>query len=398
MADKINFLKLEKERASKRKLEKKVRYIPEECVSNILVRLPLQSLPKAMLVCKTWNETINADIFTREYLERTETGLICLVRRNPPSSEHKLQEKTNFFSVESELLRLQSMPVLHQPFVDPTSFPQLQFLEVRDFKVKTKEYNATCEGKIRACCAGLIIVDNKRKRGGLVALNPVTRKLLALPVGTITNNDRESYGLARCPSSNHFKLVHLFRNDLQRSECEILTVGEESWRTVDGPSFGLYAWYGYHPVFAIGAINWIPFRACGEYIISMTLDDEKFQKISLPKTTTSQDRIVEIRGQLGFVGREEGSCRFGVWCLKSLSGKSWAKQYTIPVKGIDDPIPLYFTRIGGEMMIFKHRDGGLYAYNFSSDSKVMQKLEMQSKFFSECLCYFPHVNCLLSWK
>ncbi|CAI9114801.1 OLC1v1015603C1 [Oldenlandia corymbosa var. corymbosa] len=404
----IHLLKLAEERASarkkledhKRKLEESlIPYIPNECISQILVRLPLESLTKTRLVCKAWYRIVKSPIFAKDYLERSESSLIFLVpvKRELyfPFFERKIPEKTNAFSVESKLFRLQSVPVLQQPSIDPTSLLHLHFMESRDGMVKTKEYNATCLGRIRACCGGFILVDNKMKRGGLIVLNPVTRELLALPVGTIFPPHCESYGLAYCPSNNQFKLVHLFRDELQYFGCEILTLGDKSWRMVDGPAFGLFGWCGYDPVVAIGAIHWVPFVDHSEYIVSMTANDEKFQQIFLPTGCRTSDRIVEIRGQLGFVCHEEESKQIDVWCLKGLSGEVWRKQYTIPVGGIRGLVPLYFTRISGEM-IFRCKFGHLYSYNCSLQS--MHKLEIQAEDISRNVCCFPHVNSLLSLK
>lgn len=407
MADKsLSLLTLVKQRASwKKELEEEKRrqyeslipYLPTECISNILVRLPLESLQRSRFVCKTWYRIVNSDIFIEAYLQRSETVLIFLLRPKRdiffPYSRPNLQEHSNVFSVESKLFQLQSVPVLQRPLMDPTSLLHIKFMEIENGKMKMEEYNATCLGTIRAACGGLILLDNKMKKGGLIAMNPVTRELTALPLGTLYPPHNESYGLAFSQATRHFKLVHLFRDEMQYVSCEILDLGARSWRMVDGPAFGAFGWFGYDPVFAIEAIHWVPQVDHSEYIVSMTVDDEKFHHVPLPRSSGIHDRIVEMRGDLGFVSHEE-LCQIHVWTLRNLSGEGWTKQYSIAVGSNICMIPLYFSRICGEM-IFQDEDGSLYAYDCSL--QIMRNVEMEGSFPLNCH-YFTHVNSLLSWK
>ncbi|KAL3503873.1 hypothetical protein ACH5RR_033714 [Cinchona calisaya] len=409
MADKsISLLKLVEARASsKKKLAEEMKkqqdslipYLPTECISNILVRLPLDSLQRSRFVCQTWYRIINSAIFIEAYLQRSESVLIFLV---PPKRDiffpygtPNLQARPNALSVESKLFELQSVHAFQRPLMDPKSLLQIKFMEIKNGKINIQEYNATCLGKIRASCSGLILLDNKMKKGGLIVMNPVTRELEALPLGTLCSSHNESYGLAFCHTTKQFKLVHVFRDKLQFIGCEILNLGTKSWRAVDGPAFGLFGWFGYDPVFASDAIHWIPHIDHSEYIVSMTADNEKFRQIPLPKSSRTQDRLVEMRGHLGFVTREELNQSIDVWILKNLCGEGWTKQYSITVGCKSCVIPLYFSRISGEM-IFQDDDGSLYAYDCSL--QLMRKVEMQKGSFPIGSFYFPHVNSLLSWQ
>ncbi|XP_027149110.1 putative F-box protein At3g17265 isoform X2 [Coffea eugenioides] len=408
MADKsISLLKLVEQRASrKEELEEEKRkrhetlipYLPTECISNILVRLPHESLQRSRFVCKTWYRIINSTIFIEAYLQRSESVLVFLhpSKRDTffPYSRPNLQEKPNAFSVESKLFQLQSVPVRQQPLIDPSLLLHIKFMEIENGKMKIEEYNTTCLGTIRGAGGGLIVLDDKMKNGGLIVMNPVTKELTALPSGSLCSPHNESYGLAFCQTTRNFKLVHLFQGEMQFVSCEILDLGAKSWRIVDGPAFRAFRWFVYDPVFAIGAIHWVPKTMHSKYIVYMTVDDEKFHRIPLPRRSKLHDRIMEMHGGLGFVTRKK-LCRIDVWILRNLCGDGWTKQYSITVDCNSHLIPLYSSRICGEM-IFEDKDGSLYAYDCSLQN--MRKVEMQEGSFPVVGHYFAHVNSLLSWK
>ncbi|KAI5668164.1 hypothetical protein M9H77_18017 [Catharanthus roseus] len=249
-------------------------------------------------------------------------------------------------------------------------------------KIKIEEYKTTCMGKIRASCYGLIILNNGMKEeGGLIVMNPVTRELSALPLATLFPRD-ESYGLGYCKNTGKLKLVQLFRDELNFIGCEILILGDNSWKMVDRPAFGLLGWFGYDPIFAIGAIRW---------------DDNKFWVIPLPKCCGALDRIVEMGGNLGFVDAHEVLNQIDVWILRDLlDGEGWTKEFSINEGIVYGMWALCCSRISSEI-IFKDNYGQLYAYDCGL--QLMRKVEKnQVKFLYDHHFLLPHVNSLISWK
>ena len=78
---KASFLRLVEERALSKEEKKKLQdalvpYIPKDCISNILLRLPLESLQSSRFVCKPWYTIINSLKFIDDHLERSESVLI----------------------------------------------------------------------------------------------------------------------------------------------------------------------------------------------------------------------------------------------------------------------------------------------------------------------------------
>ncbi|GJX05971.1 putative F-box protein [Tanacetum coccineum] len=405
----MNLLKLVEERALlKKKIDKgkekeqldSIPYIPKDCVFNILIRLPIESLQRARFVCKPWYGIINSPKFIRENLCQSERVMIFLCPVNRflrgcwPKQDSIFQENSTTFSVESRILDLKSIHVRHRPLIEPSLKYAIKYMVLADGKSTIGEFNATCLGKIKASCDGLIVVDNKLKKGELVIMNPVTRELSLLPLGTICLPHEESFGLVCCGTQG-YKLVHLFIDESQLIGCEVLQIGEKSWKVIDGPSFGLMKWFGYDPVFASGALHWVPEVDHSDYIVTMTIDDEKFHRITLPKSSRFNDRIMEVSERLCFVTHEEMN-EISIWLLESLSRVTWTKTYTITVGCIRDLIPLYFSRFKWEIY-FLDIDGSIFAFDFE-DEQMRKSAIKKGNFPILGASYSLHVNSLVSWQ
>ena len=239
------------------------------------------------------------------------------------------EENPNTVSVESKLLPSNCIPIFSNLSLKSTKF-SVQFLAIKNGKAEIGGYSLSCLGSIRATCNGLILLENKVKAGGLIVLNPVTRKLIALPLGTLQRPYNESYGFALSDVTGEYKIVHLFRDELGFVSCEILSLWTNVWREVNGPAFGLFGWFGYAPVFAIGALHWIPQVDRSDYIVSVEVHKEKFHQVPLPKSCRTHDRIIEMGGALGFVIHEDINC-IDIWILKGFYGEVWTKYHSITV-------------------------------------------------------------------
>ncbi|PQQ18878.1 hypothetical protein Pyn_17143 [Prunus yedoensis var. nudiflora] len=257
----------------------------------------------------------------------------------------------NTVSVELNLLQPKPIPIFNHTTINAPRF-SVQFLEFKNDKSKIGEYSLSCSGNIRATCNGLILLDNKLKKGGLVVMNPVTRKLIALPLGTLSRPHDESYGFALIDST-------------------------------DGP------------ISAIGGLHWIPQVDCSEYIVSIEVDKEKFHQIPLPRSSRTHDRIVEMGGVLGLVIHEDVN-HIDIWILKGFYGEVWTKYHSITVGSIIDMVPLFSLRIKGDIIFKRDEDGSFYVYDFQHQE--MRKVEMvEGCIPRSSTTYLPHVNSLVSW-
>jgi F-box interacting protein len=224
-------------------------------------------------------------------------------------------------------------------------------------------------------------------------MNPVIRKLITLPLGTLCNYHKESYGFALNHVTGDYKLVHLFRDEFEYVTCETLDLATRSWRAVNGPSFGLFNWFGHAPVSAIGALHWIPQLDNSDFIVSMEVENERFHCIPLPHRCTTHDRVMEMGGLLCFVTHED--LNIDIWNLKSVPEGIWTKQYSITKGSLIDMVPLFSLRISGDVIFRRKEDGSFHAYDFKSE--VMREFEMDKERNLSSGAYLPHVNSLLSW-
>ncbi|KAL8482549.1 hypothetical protein ACS0TY_028021 [Phlomoides rotata] len=366
--------------------------LPEECNFNINVRLPLETLMSSRFVCKEWYGIVNSPLFIDAHLQRSETGLIYLApaRRALPLSDVGKASSSSAnkvdFSVESKVSEF------HWHLFNPLMLSRIKFLEIKDDKSIIREYNVTCMGQIRASCNGLIILEISMT-GGLVFLNPVTRKLNKIPCGTRSPHHIESYGLAFCHESSRYKLVHLFQDTFKYFDCEVMDIGSGSWRGVNGPPNGFFGRIKHNPVFAMGALHWMPDVENNEHIVSMAFNDEKFRKIPLPSLGGIHDRILEICGFLGFVTRQCAD-QFDVWILRSFDAQDWEKQLSITVDCSREMVPLFYMRVEVKL-VFKCVDSNdLYVYDHHLE---VRKIEVNEECFSSTFSRFPHVNSLMSW-
>ncbi|KAJ9167201.1 hypothetical protein P3X46_021868 [Hevea brasiliensis] len=365
-------------------------YFSSDFVFQILVLLPIKSLVRLSCVCKTWFNLINSFAFADAHLQLCETTLICLDPKpqfpNPYTLSIDLRlglEQFSIFPTDSSRQYQQG---------------HLHFLEVQNSKIKVVELNITCSGNILATCDGLILVQLGKNKG-IVVMNPMTRKLIRYPLGTVAPISRnlESYGFMYSNHEGKYKVVHLFIDKRLHVGCEILSVGTKSWRGVDGPSLGLVRKFAQESVSAIGALHWVPDTHNCEYIVSMDIDRETFFTIPLPSAYKRRDRLVELWGFLGLITHNAQPFVMDIWICKGLHGEAWSKQHTIHIDSVtDDLVPVTASRNAREICFESRGDGCYYVYDFQHQE--MRRIEMEKKPGWNYGPYLPFVNSLVSWE
>ncbi|GAB4844747.1 hypothetical protein Ancab_038137 [Ancistrocladus abbreviatus] len=371
--------------------------LPKDCVTCILLQLPIDALQRSSCVCKLWHKMINCSIFIKSHLHRSESVVIFQTSAKDEEQHYFSlssvpKENPGTFSIEKDLLKC--VNVFRRPFLDKWSKSYIRYIEIIDGEHYTRDYNISCLGRILACCNGLILLENKLNKGGLVVLNPVTRKLLAVSAGTICPPHQESYGFVLDPSLNVYKIVHLFRDESGYVSCEIKVVGERRWGVVNGPSLGLFAWFGHKPVSALGALHWLPSIDHNDYIVSMEVENADFVTIPLPKSGRTHDGIIAMGDSLCFV-THEGLNQIDIWVLKSKAG-NWMQQQSIMVGCIMDMVPLSGSRFGKHVIFRRDEDGSLYVYDFKLEA--MSFIEIEKDIVPASGSLIPHVNSLVSWS
>lgn len=123
----------------------------------------------------------------------------------------------------------------------------------------------------------------------------------------------------------------------------------------------------------------------------MGIDDEKFRTISLPISSTPNDRLVEIGGILSFVTHVEFH-KLDVWMLKGLEGEDWVKQHIITGYRVPDLVPVSTLRCGRELIFKVNQEACFYAYDVEKEEMSMAEMEGEAP--RGCQHYLTHVNTL----
>ncbi|XP_057468520.1 F-box protein CPR1-like [Actinidia eriantha] len=378
-------------RASANQMKKQGRgfhdiHFSHDLLFKIFLLLPAESLHRASFVCKAWFNLINSSNFVEAHILQAEPIVMFLKSVSPP------RPKT--FSIESKL----SLSKFSRRETDNSPVDYLSYVEVQNGEGKEIESNISGFHKILATCNGLVLASRQETRS-LLVINPVTRKVLALPRGAIILPHAASYGFVFSHLSREYKVVHLFRDDSKPIACEIISLTTRLWRAVDDPPsehFGRF--FLRKPVPANGSLHWLPSSGGCSCIVSMGIDDEKFHTRILPNRSRTNDRLVEIGGFLSFVTHAAADT-LQIWILKESEGEGWVKRHTITSTGIRNLVPTCTMKRGRELFFFKTGDHHFCAYDM--ETLEMRKVEFDGVAIWRHDCYFsylPHANTLASWE
>ncbi|KAI3464378.1 hypothetical protein Pfo_021041 [Paulownia fortunei] len=304
---------------------------------KIFILLPAESLFRLQFVCKKWFGLINSSIFIRCHAQQSETVLIC--------KKLTLSEPGNYAA-------LRDKPKSYFHFLDldrgNDNFMESSVVELVD---------------IRASYDGLVLVTLEKNKS-LILMNPVTRKHIALPLGTEGSFCVESFGIAFCNEAKTYKVVHLFGEKSGCTGCEVLSICTRKWTRMEDPPYKLVRDIRQIPISVGGSLYWMPTKRGCDYFVSMNLQDEKFVSKNLPVSNAVKDRLLEIGGNLGFVTHAQLDL-LHVWILITDGGTSenWINQYSINLNVyVAFPYPICSSNNGKGMVLEMKNE--LYVFNF----------------------------------
>ncbi|KAL2926032.1 hypothetical protein RDABS01_023671 [Bienertia sinuspersici] len=409
----MRFIKMVEERAANMR-NSLVPFLPNDLIFTIFLLLPVKSLLRFTCVCKAWYKLIYCAEFVEAYNTQAQTTPILFRYRGVD------EERPNTYHVEIQLKQSENFSFFpYNSGFERSKF--IHFLEIEDEKCKLVDLNMSLFGSVVATCNGLILinsvnevfgnhtessihlplVDSQENLGRLIVMNPMTRKSIGFPLGTLPNgHDKESYGLMFSQKKGVYKVVHLFKDNFGYINCEILSLQTRSWKAVDKPPSTLFRSLGQPPISTTEALYWLPGSTASEYIISMGVDDERFSEIDLPTTLRKFDRLVEMGGSLVFV-KNLNKNQIEVWVLKALERPEWVKQYTIRTDVFvfgDFDNEYYFEpafALNAKEMVFRRKER-LYSYNFELEE--LREINMDPGRITANETIMPHSNNLATWE
>ncbi|KAK9284039.1 hypothetical protein L1049_012299 [Liquidambar formosana] len=279
-----------------------------ELIFDILARLPGQHLHNSIrYVCKPWCNLISTPLFVKTHLHNSKHG-----------------------------------PIIHEPMSHGGRLISLQPIKKSgQWGIEEHEFFETrCSGLIRGSCNGLLLLQDRILRRTLHVMNPITKQLMTLPKCSSPSACKQHiccYGLSFVPSTNEYKVVHLYdKGNYYDSNigCEILTLSysaDFTWKPVlyDNSRFQSIVLRGFSSstgVSAIGVLHWkVPSEG---FIMSSDVKTETFHGTGYPNCNTWSGFLFWPGGCLALVDWTSGF-QLHIWVLKDLDGGLWVKQNTV---------------------------------------------------------------------
>ncbi|XBI94523.1 hypothetical protein VPH35_031145 [Triticum aestivum] len=272
-------------------------YLPDELVSEILPRIPLEPLLRFRSVCKAWRGIIDEDSFHQEHLRHQTSSLLVTpwIGENdddgPFASSTGEVTAAGFYQWDGKqqdaATLVHAMPDYHN-------------------KMEALHSMAHCDGLV------LLPADDT-----VHVVNPATRRTIALPPtpNAVFQGPHQVFGLGHDPRSNTYKVARLY---VHRDRCTpggdtvrmgVCTIGKGlCWRdaAVSPPP------HHFMPrrtaTFFKGSLLWIVKQVvphgspAAPSFIRFRLEDESFKIVRAPPCTPRLDykasSLTELRGEL----------------------------------------------------------------------------------------------------
>ncbi|KAL7087359.1 hypothetical protein ACP275_13G063300 [Erythranthe tilingii] len=299
------------------KVEQIQRHLPEDIVTEILSRLPVQSLLRFKSVCKPWRFLISSKNFIKTHLQISE--------KNETFARHRFISTSLSSSKCPGTLRVCSLrSLLTEP--DTRSSP-LDFFPG----------SGSTDLRIVGSCNGLtcVLVDSYR----FFLLNPALREYRQLPnfehpneLGFMTG-----LGFGFDESSGDYKVNAVFRRALfppASDVARVYSLKADSWR---GNARFKDGWNCCRlGKFVSGKLHW---RSKRDYfepkweIVCLDLESERFGTLELPSCFEGYffPILLVVKGCLCLLFGYPKAIRFDIWIWSEYGvDDSWAKFFTIP--------------------------------------------------------------------
>ncbi|EXC20033.1 F-box/kelch-repeat protein [Morus notabilis] len=361
---------------------KRIFYIPEELVEEILVRLPPKSLMRFKCVCKSWYALITDPSFANKHLrfgidnskKSSSVSLFLSWTRQELSLDHIFNHR--FYGDLDKVFSLVS--VCDEDDSNNSHLPCV----VQEINLPPTLKHDT-DSFINSHCNGIICWFNRSGFCGEIFLcNPSLNEFKLLHTPSLLPEFWPSgFGFGYDARANDYKFVKLFRSAYNpiASRALVYTLGIDSWKEIKMDLKGKFCLADAKGVYCRGVYYWVNKAVPGreDMILSFDMSDEVFHTIALP------DCIKRVDGQspkrlalwneslvLFFTPANSWfSTSFEMWVMADnvggVEGVTWTKHLTIrPQRFIHLYSTLTFWK--DDEILFETRDGRLVSYNLYS--------------------------------
>ncbi|KAI3457245.1 hypothetical protein Pfo_013908 [Paulownia fortunei] len=332
-------------------------YFPTELLIEILLKLPVKSLIRFTIVCKSWHSLITSPTFISSHLSYNKNHALLLRRYD----KHDKREHYSLLKVTK-----------NGPF-GVNSSSELEF----PFKSQIGYF------RIVGSCDGLVCLSDDFFANSwqpVILWNPSVRNHIVLPKTIINPKEPHIFVLGFGVASHVYKIVRLVYcrkpDDFGFSvppQVEIFSLKTGTWRRVRRVNFRLrileFMWC---QAFLNGVVHWLAYEPINDNssrssILAFQVGDEIFREVMLPDelareavTTMCIFVIEESLGVIKYDG-EAGNESCDVWMMEECGVKeSWTKLYRIDLfEGIEKVVA--FWKSGEALLALQGLE--LVAYN-----------------------------------
>ncbi|CAN6450286.1 unnamed protein product [Victoria cruziana] len=275
---------------------------------EILSRLPVKTLLRLRLVCRSWRSLVDHDEqFLAIHLARSRNAT-------------KVLEETRH---AVHLLDNEGRP--------PLAKGDNHFFPIHNFS-------------IRSSCDGLLCLEATNGRGNLHVANLAIRQFVTLPVHSRPDLKARICELMRDPLSGLYKLL-IVQWDGSASYSEIMTLRKvTSWRKLDIDISVSGAWtFGVAHPRVNGAVHWTNGFSSAGCIFAFDIKDEKFRKMVYPECRCRESScsglspyrhlvcLFELDGFLHLIHFDALCTTMEMWVMKDYGNEIWSKEYELTV-------------------------------------------------------------------
>ncbi|KAI4338217.1 hypothetical protein L6164_016561 [Bauhinia variegata] len=335
-------------------------FLPEDCIIEILFRIPAKSLLRFIRVSKSWKSLILDPQFVKKQLHRDHQ----LVPSSPLSQWISGSVKS--------LLDNPSDPVLDSGL----TFEPTHWFEIL----------ASCNDLL--CCVGVMASSLC-----FYLYNPSTgwksrTANFFYPAG------RTVFGFGYDDLTHKYKLVSLCLDDpfyfsygIEVKVCTFVDHDSLRWfRSFSAPTFSLSGdRTSVIGTFLRGTLNWLVEDSVSEFILSFDLRKETFGKVLLPVDKDKNNPCIGVfEDCLYFSADNVGETDFIVWLMKDYGVEdSWTKVYTISYLDYDiknrlndeGRIQVISLSEDGDQMLFQIRDCQFALHNSKDNTLKYFEIE-----------------------
>ncbi|XVF52488.1 hypothetical protein PTKIN_Ptkin05aG0022300 [Pterospermum kingtungense] len=334
-------------------------FIPQEIILQILYRLPVKTLVKFTLVCKSWQSLITTSCFINTHLAKTLS--------KPITSQPLL------------IRRFTDSPKKEQYFLH-LSHESLDIFQTLKSPLKSRK---NLYARIVGTVHGLICLSDDifGYTYRIVLWNPSVRRSIELPRPNITFHEVGLYnfalGFGFDAKKNDYKVVRLAyvqsEDDgfhLLPPKVEVFSVAEKGWRMVSGKGLECCCVEAtWTQCFLNGRVHWIAYEnkmgSLKNWVLLFDMEDEKFRKMKLPES------LVDINPMMLFISMSRGMLTVfeyygdsenrlcNIWVRAEYGDvKSWSKMYSIDNGVLGGGGRVYRLTEHGEVFLAKSEDDG----------------------------------------